>query len=198
MSLYEREMWAGSVLPEHIPTPRMLLAEQAPEWVAMVFEHIDNAEHADLSPRSPHIPRVLSAVNRMNAALTPCPSAAASPVAQNVYALRAKAAHMLTERADTLGDDLELYRDALAGFDPVHLVGDTLLHYDLHAGNILITRERVQVIDWSFACQGAPWGDLALLAPRLIQAGHTPEQMEQFLAGMPSWAKAPAAAGASP
>lgn len=95
VSLYEREMWAGSVLSEHIPMPRMLWAEQTPEWVAMVFEHIDNAEHADLSPRSLHIPRVLPVVNHMNAALSPCPSAAASPVAQNVYALRAKAAHML-------------------------------------------------------------------------------------------------------
>ncbi|MBX6384708.1 MAG: phosphotransferase [Microbispora sp.] len=192
--LYERETWAGGVLPPYAPAPRMLWAEQIADWVGMVFEYVDDAVTADLSPRSPHIPRVLSAVSRMNAALTPCPSATAPPVVQHVYALQAKAAHMLTERAGMLGGDLELYREALAGFDPVHLVGDTLLHYDLHAGNLLLTEDRVYVVDWSYACRGAAWVELAMLAPRLIQAGHTPGQVEQLFAGMGSWVKAPALA----
>lgn len=191
--LYEREMWAGSIMPSYVLAPRMRWARHDQGWLAVAFEYIDNATAADLTPRSPHVPRVLSAVNRVNAALTPAPDGAPS-VLENVKVLQAKAAHMMTTRAGMLGDDLELYREALDGFDPAHLVGTTMLHYDLHAGNLLITTDRVHVIDWSFACQGATWVDLAMLAPRLIHAGHTPRQVEQLLAGMSAWVQAPAKA----
>ncbi|MEU9835589.1 hypothetical protein AB0D67_28985 [Streptosporangium sp. NPDC048047] len=49
----------------------------------------------------------------------------------------------------------------------------------------------MRIVDWSMACQGAPWADIALLIPRLIDAGHTPEQAEQAATRLPTWGAAP-------
>ncbi|MEU8195298.1 phosphotransferase [Microbispora amethystogenes] len=188
-SLYEREIWLGSMMPASAPAPKMLWATTGSEWIGVVFQDIPDARHADLSPRSPDVPRVLSAVNTMSKALTAPPSAPL--VLQNVYALQSKASEMLTRHADLLGDNLDLYREALAEFDPMFLLGTTLLHYDLHAANLLLTPDRVYAVDWSMACAGAEWIDLAMLAPRLIEVGHSPAEVEKLLAGMSSWACAP-------
>ncbi len=39
---------------------------------------------------------------------------------------------------------------------PAAAVGDTLLHLDLRADNLLLTRDRVVVVDWPHARVGAP------------------------------------------
>jgi len=69
--------------------------------------------------------------------------------------------------------------------------GATLLHADLHAGNLLIDGTRCQIVDWSMACRGAPWVDVAFLLPRLIDAGHTPAEAEDVAARVPAWGAAP-------
>ncbi|MFJ2030735.1 phosphotransferase family protein [Streptosporangium sp. NPDC087985] len=69
---------------------------------------------------------------------------------------------------------------------------DTLLHYDLHSGNFRIDDGRPYVIDWAFAARGAAWVDAVMLAPRLVEAGHIPEQTEALLARVPAWRSAPA------
>ncbi|MER5621997.1 hypothetical protein ABT061_13240 [Streptosporangium sp. NPDC002544] len=47
------------------------------------------------------------------------------------------------------------------------------------------------VVDWAFAVRGAAWVDTVTLAPRFIEAGHTPEQTEALLARVPAWRSAP-------
>ncbi|MFF0249901.1 phosphotransferase [Streptosporangium sandarakinum] len=74
------------------------------------------------------------------------------------------------------------------------ITGQVLLHADLHAGNLLAQASRVRIVDWPMACQGAPWVDIALLIPRLIDADHTPEQAEQAAARLPAWGAAPTGA----
>ncbi|GAA1018939.1 hypothetical protein Aple_025240 [Acrocarpospora pleiomorpha] len=66
--------------------------------------------------------------------------------------------------------DRAMYERALDGFDVEDLAGETLLHYDLHPGNLRMTGHDVHVIDWSFASRGAAWVDGVMLAPRLIEA----------------------------
>ncbi|MEU0484822.1 phosphotransferase [Streptosporangium sp. NPDC006013] len=85
-----------------------------------------------------------------------------------------------------------MYETALGRFSPDALEGDTLLHYDLHPGNFRIDDGRTYVIDWAFAVRGAAWVDAVMLAPRFIEAGHTPEQTEALLARVPAWWSAPA------
>jgi Ser/Thr protein kinase RdoA (MazF antagonist) len=103
-----------------------------------------------------------------------------------VAALQEKAYRLLS-KPPGLVPACDRYAAALDQFDIGALHGDTMLHYDLHAGNLRVTGERVRVIDWSFACRGAGWIDAALLAPRLIEAGHTPQQADGLLSGVPHW-----------
>lgn len=88
--------------------------------------------------------------------------------------------------------DRALYEAALDGFDPAALDGDTLIHYDLHGENILLTADGgAQVIDWSFAVRAAAWVDAALFVPRLIESGHRPGHVGHLLAELPAWRSAP-------
>ncbi|MFB4273609.1 hypothetical protein [Nonomuraea sp. GTA35] len=85
----------------------------------------------------------------------------------------------------------ELYEAAFECLDPAHLRGNTLLHYDLSANNLLISGQRVKVVDWSFAARGADWLDAALFAPRLVEAGHNPVEVDGLLSTLPPWWEAP-------
>jgi hypothetical protein len=68
--------------------------------------------------------------------------------------------------------------------------GETLLHSDLRADNLLLTPTRVVAVDWPWACVGAAWVDLLLLLPSVtMQGGPDPEVI---------FATHPAAAGADP
>lgn len=82
--------------------------------------------------------------------------------------------------------------DALSALPFAALEGNTLLHYDVHSGNVLIAGGETYVVDWSFACRGAAWIDAAMLVPRLIEAGHTPGQAEALVDGLSGWKTAPA------
>ncbi|WP_165486316.1 phosphotransferase [Frankia sp. Cppng1_Ct_nod] len=75
--------------------------------------------------------------------------------------------------------------------DPADATGKTLVHADLHAGNLLIADHRAFVIDWALASHAAPWVDAALLAPRLIAAGHTSHATHVLLESLPVWQYAP-------
>jgi aminoglycoside phosphotransferase (APT) family kinase protein len=190
--LYERERWAGTVLPPTVPTPRMTWSSTVDGWITMLFEHIDG-RRADLSPGSPDVPVVFNTVAQLGSLLTPCSAVGAPPVADNVGLLQAKGRHLLAKPVGVL-PHRDMYAAALGAFDLDALAGDTLLHYDLHTGNLQVTEERLYVIDWGFAAQGSAWVDAAMLAPRLIEAGHTPAQAEELLSALPAWTAAPEAA----
>ncbi|HSK22037.1 MAG TPA: hypothetical protein VK906_02620 [Egicoccus sp.] len=51
-----------------------------------------------------------------------------------------------------------------------HLAGDTLLHGDLRADQILVAGMRTSFVDWPHACIGAAWADLALMIPSMLAA----------------------------
>jgi Ser/Thr protein kinase RdoA (MazF antagonist) len=74
------------------------------------------------------------------------------------------------------------------GMAAIDLVGgDSLIHTDLHALNILITEEQARIIDWAWARRGAPWVDTGFLIIRLIDAGHTPDQAERWASTITAW-----------
>lgn len=190
--LYERERWVGGVLPSAVPTPRMTWSGDVDGWIVMLFDYVEG-RRADLSPGSPDVPAVLDTVAGLGGLLTPCPAADAPPVADNVGFLLAKGRHMLDKPEGVL-PYRALYVAALDGFDVEALTGDTLLHYDLHPGNLHVISGRIEIIDWGFAARGVTWIDPFMLGPRLIEAGHTPRQAEDLLAEVPAWQDAPAAA----
>ncbi len=101
--------------------------------------------------------------------------------------------------------DLELLRDALEqlrrvplpphatarverhyGGEPA-MTGEALLHTDITPPNVIVAGERAVVVDWAWACRGAPWVELAMVAFRLMVAGHSVEDAEKWAAAFPTW-----------
>lgn len=188
-ALYQREIGANAFLPDSVPAPRMRFASDEGDWLVMVFDYLD-ARDTDLSPGAPDLDGVLTAV----AAISSAPAwHDALPLAVNVAALQGKADALLGKQPG--GQPWAMYRAAIDGFDSGVLVGDRLVHYDLHPGNLKVTTDAgVMAVDWAFACAGAPWADAALLMPRLIEAGHSPTTAESLMSRLPAWPTAPAPA----
>ncbi len=81
---------------------------------------------------------------------------------------------------------------ALEALAPTAVVGETLLHFDVRADNVLLTPERVWFVDWPHACLGAAWVDVVGLAPSVTMQGGTPP--EQVAARHPAYRQADPAA----
>ncbi|MCB0128579.1 MAG: hypothetical protein KDE58_40215 [Caldilineaceae bacterium] len=61
---------------------------------------------------------------------------------------------------------------------PAAVRGDTLLHFDIRADNLLLADDRVWIVDWPHAHVGAAWVDMVLFAPSVtMQGGPPPEQL---------------------
>lgn len=62
--------------------------------------------------------------------------------------------------------------------------GETLLHLDVRADNIVLTPDQVYIVDWPWAAVGAWWVDvLAMASSVTMQGGPSPED---FLAAFPA------------
>lgn len=177
---YLRERAANLALAPTIPAPRMLWTADAGGWVLLLFEFIEGARHADLSPGSSDLPGALDVLSRLGG-----PGGALPSVAVNIEVLQEKATALLARKLD--GARWEMYAEAIAALSAEWLEGETLLHYDLHGGNLLTDGQENYVIDWSFACRGQAWIDAALFVPRLVEAGHTPAQAEALVTEHPGW-----------
>jgi aminoglycoside phosphotransferase (APT) family kinase protein len=59
-----------------------------------------------------------------------------------------------------------------------HATGETLLHADIRADNLLLTTRGPMVVDWPWACRGAAVIDLVLFAPSVaMQGGPQPAEL---------------------
>ncbi|MGY0487635.1 aminoglycoside phosphotransferase family protein [Streptomyces sp. WG-D5] len=170
----------AAALPDDVPAPRLLGVYDDGTWVALAFEDVDG--------RQPHVPwredelhRVLDAVERLARTLSPAPIdaprlgeksrpgkgswwrlAAADPeTLDGVDPWAVRNARALAELADPWAE---------------FATGDTLVHADLRADNILLTRDDVVFVDWPHAVRAAPWYDLLLMLPCIrVQGGPDPE-----------------------
>ncbi|MEV0350280.1 aminoglycoside phosphotransferase family protein [Nonomuraea sp. NPDC050680] len=177
--LYQAERRIAAALPESVPAPRLLTSFEIEGWVVLVFEDVEG-RHPELPWRPDELDRVLEAVRRMSAALTPAPIEA-PPVAEAFGEAFRGWRKLLME--DTTGLDPWALRHlgALAELESgwaAAAAGDTLLHADLRADNMLLTEERVYVVDWPWACVGAAWFDsLAMLPSVAMQGGPPPQEL---------------------
>ncbi|WP_433358874.1 hypothetical protein [Streptosporangium sp. CA-115845] len=187
---YARERGVGTVLPPDLPAPRLRWSRGLEGWTLLLFDYIDGRP-ADLTPGSPDIPLVTDTVSLLNEVLTPCPARARVPdVADNLVLLQDRAEHLIGSRDLGLPYQV-LFEEALRGFRPEDLAGDTLLHYDLTPHKLLICDGQAYATNWALAAKGAAWIEPFALVPRLIMTGHPPSQAEALMAAVPSWRTAP-------
>jgi hypothetical protein len=188
--LYERERHAAAALPASAPAPRLLGHTAADDWVLLLFD-VAGSRHANLAPGSPDLPVVLATLATLRETLTPCPWEAAPDARTDLGDLHG---WRVLGDADELNPWAQRHLDRLIESE-VHVLeaigGSTLLHTDLRADNLLIDGQgAAQVVDWSWAVQGADWLEPAFLLPQLILAGHHPGAAQNLLQALPAWQNA--------
>ena len=177
-AMHRREARIAAALPASVPTPGLLWSYDDGDWVALVFEDIEG-----WTPATPWRPeelgRVLRALTLLVDSLTP------SPIAVETIAERLheplQGWRTLESAARTKRDDLSgvpgwarrnLERLALAESEwEAASAGATLLHFDLRADNIVLTADRVLVVDWPHAALGAGWMELLQILPSIAMQG---------------------------
>ena len=179
--IYRQEAAVVAALPVSASVPRLLWSfdEGDGGWVALVFEDVDGRPPAQ--PWQPEeLDRVLDALVTLSADLTPSPIRIQS--ARSMFANSICGWQLLRAEQPAQLDPWSIrHLDALADLEntaPVAVAGDTLLHLDVRADNLLLTPDRVYLVDWPHACVGAAWVDLVCFAPSVaMQGGPDPETL---------------------
>jgi hypothetical protein len=181
-AIYRQEARYAAALPAEVPAPRLLWTFDDDDWVALAFE--------DIEGRPPSLPwqpdelgRVLEAIAALPAALTPPPFEA--PTLGDAFARAFSGWRRLAtkerERAVELDPWAQANLDRLAELEDAWQAGaggGTLLHSDLRADNILLTPERVYIVDWPWVRTGPAWADLLFMLPSVaMQGGGDPEEI---------------------
>jgi aminoglycoside phosphotransferase (APT) family kinase protein len=189
--IYRAEARIAAGLPEGLPVPRLLDWFELDGWVVLLFAYVEGRHPAE-PWRDDELRRVLDAVGELSAALTPAPVPAPS-VAER-FGEDFRGWRLLVAARDSgaalTGLDAWARRhlDALAGLESSWeeaARGDTLLHCDLRADNLLLTgggsdggAGGVVVLDWPWASVGADWVDPVLMLPSVrMQGGPPPERV---------------------
>jgi aminoglycoside phosphotransferase (APT) family kinase protein len=186
-AIHRREAQVVAALPAAAPVPRLLWSYDDPDtgWVLLLFEEV--AGHGPAQPwRADELERVLAALVELGAALTPAPLAPpAVKRAGEAFATQLCGWGLLLAEGQAARNRLDAWSarhlEALAALEagaPAAVAGDTLLHFDVRADNLLLTPERVWFVDWPLACVGAPWVDVVFFAPSVaMQGGPPPEAL---------------------
>ncbi len=182
--IHRREARILAALPPSAPAPRLLWIYDARGWVALGLEDIDG--------RHPHEPwtesdlrLVLTTLVKMARDLTPSP-VAVEETASQAFERDINGWQVALARGETRLDAWcrkHLARLAeLESRAPAAADGDTLLHFDTRADNLLIAGDRVYVVDWPWARTGAWWIDVVAMAPSVaMQGGPSPEALLERL-----------------
>jgi aminoglycoside phosphotransferase (APT) family kinase protein len=199
--MHRREAMISAALPAVAPTPHLLGSYDDGNWMVLVLQDIEGR-----NPVTPWLPdelaRVLVALDDLARSLTPSPLPDL-PTAEVQLGDDLSGWHRVSAdppadldpwAARHLGELCALTDRALAA-----MVGDTLVHGDLRADNLLLGPDgSVTVVDWPGACLGPAWLDTvlllinvrlfgghdvqALLADRAIATGADPEDLVAVLA----------------
>ncbi|MEO8394957.1 MAG: phosphotransferase [Chloroflexota bacterium] len=185
-AIHRREARIMEHFPAGAPVPRLLWSIDDAEsgWFVALYWPIKGR-----SPAQPwqtdELLRVLDAVTALATALTPSPLLPPLvPTASEALAQHICGWQLLADDPplrDRLDDWSLRHLEGLARLEakaPAAAVGDTLLHFDLRADNMLIDDQRVWIVDWPHAAIGAAWVDMVLFAPSVrLSGGLSPEEL---------------------
>jgi phosphotransferase family enzyme len=180
--IFRRELRITSALPTQAPVPRLLWSYDENDWVVLAFEEIDGYQPAQ-PWRDDELSHMVDALIELSDALTPSPlhppivEAATEKIDTDICGWR-----LLCDETPPGLDAWSLkYLDSLAKLEEsagAAVAGDTLIHLDVRADNVLFTSEKVWFVDWPHACVGAAWVDILFFAPSVkMQGGPAPEDL---------------------
>ncbi len=163
-----------------VPAPRLRGTAESGSWFALVADDVDGAQPA-LPWRDGELGAVLAAVDRLADTLTPAPVAApaiAEYLGTDFTGWRILAQARGDDRLDPWSRARLPELAALEATWAVQAAGDTLLHGDIRADNLLLTDDRVTMVDWPHAYRGAAYCDLVFFAPSVaMQGGPEPDAL---------------------
>jgi len=180
-SMHRREAVVSAALPRSPRFPRLLQVFDDGEWVALAFDPVDG--------RPPHHPwdlaelgRVADALSTMHAELTPSPAPGLDPLSVHAVRLFGGWSTLATLGAPPALDPwAAAHLDQLAELEsgwPEACEGDTLVHGDVRADNVLVSADRVVFVDWPFGSTGNPAFDVIGWAPSVaLEGGPSPEEL---------------------
>ncbi|MFC5825059.1 aminoglycoside phosphotransferase family protein [Nonomuraea insulae] len=167
---HRREIEISRRLPSRVPAPRLLDAYDDGQWVALIFEEIDGGLPAQPWRRD-ELDRVLATTVDVARALTPSPIEATT-----LAPPRLGGWHELAGAGDWLPPWVAGHLDDLIALESqAALTGETLLHGDLYPFNIMLTSDRVLVIDWPHAWVGPAYCDVLTLLSSASLSGLDPQ-----------------------
>lgn len=186
--MHHNEISVSPYLPGEL-APRLLWQIEEEGWLLLGFEHV-TGQHANLSPGSPDISLVTKAVHAITCLSAP-PESAGRRAMSDQWS-RALESEIDLDPPDKADPWSVKNADTLAGWAaraPDYLVGPALVHTDLNPANFLVS-DTARVIDWAWWRTGATWLDPAFVLIRLIAAGHSPSQAEQWATQLPGFESA--------
>ncbi|GAB3880121.1 hypothetical protein GCM10029964_033800 [Kibdelosporangium lantanae] len=188
-AMHRHEAVIAAQLPAHAPAPRLLWSYDDSDWVALVFEDIDG--------RTPTLPwrpdewlRVHDAMVSLAETLTPNPVGEVRRLADRGFSGWRSLEMSSHGATDPWARRNHMRLIELEDAWPSAVDGDTLVHMDARADNILLTARGAVFVDWPHAAVGAPWADLLFMLPSVVSQGG-PEPADV-------WAATPLAAKADP
>ncbi len=188
VGIHRREAKITALLPTETPAPRLLWSfddEGNSGWIVLAFEDIDG-KHPALPWAADELKRVMDALVRLSDILTPSPVQLGDvPTASEQYEKNICGWRKLLDAPPTQIDQLDGWSKRhltqlaeLESKTSAAVAGNTLLHIDIRADNILLTPDKVWIIDWPHACLGAAWVDVLCFAPSVtMQGGPLPEDL---------------------
>lgn len=186
-------------LPPGAPAPELVAVHHEAAWTAVVIAHLDGP-HPDLSPASSDPGQILALLDKVTS--NPAPP----PYTQAVAGTPSGAANLhgwdvlLADPPGDLDPDVRHRLPELAELEaawPALAHGDRIVHGDLRADNMVRDQERgVTFVDWAHATTGPACIDAVSLAPQLVLAGHTPNDITRLLDEHPATATNPLASTA--
>ena len=175
--IHRREAEVASQLPEDLPVPRLLDVVDDGHWVVLVLEEVVDGRQPEEPWTHDQLAVVLPALQRFAERVTPTPAPGLQTIADRYvtafHGWRDIAAGDVD--ATSYGGAVQTSVDRLADLEAGWVEaasGDTLLHTDLRADNLLLTPDgEVVLVDWPWACTGAGFVDLVLFLPSVGLGG---------------------------
>ncbi|MFI6999482.1 phosphotransferase family protein [Nocardia sp. NPDC050175] len=183
--MYRREADAAGRLPAAVPAARCRFEVELAGWFVAAFEDVEGARPRLAEPGESA--DVLRTVGLLAEVLTPSPLRDVpefeAELGSAFAGWRGFAEMGVPEDLDDWSvRNLDRLAELAAGW-AVGAQGETLLHADLSPGNMVRRPNgEVVVVDWAWACRGAAWVDLVLLAPYFEDCG---VDADQIIAGHP-------------
>jgi len=187
---HRNEIKINAKMPENSFAPRLLWSyddAEDTEWVALLFDNVDG-----INPPTPwqeaDLQRVMQAMGQLSDVLTPSPIEVGQiPSSENYFSKRIRGWQQLKANETSiakLDEWSQRHLDALCDLEkkaPEATAGQTLVHFDIRADNIVMTDDGIWFVDWPHASIGAAWLDVILFAPSVaMQGGLQPEDLIQL------------------